>query len=44
MEYGWAFWSGGNTTGLKEVQVHFCNAHGIRIQDLQKRFNFDVLF
>ena len=28
MEYGCAVWSGGNTTGLKEIQDRFCKTHG----------------
>ena len=47
MEYGCAVWSGGNTTGLKEIQDRFCKTHGIWLPDLQKRFDFfdfDSLF
>ena len=43
MKYGCAVWSGGNTTGLKEIQDRFCKTHGIRLPDLQKRFDFLTL-
>ena len=43
MEYGCAVWSGGNTTGLKEIQDRFCKTHGIRLPDLQKCFDFLTL-
>ena len=45
MEYGCAVWSGGNTTGLKEIQDRFCKTHGIPLPDLklQKRFDFLTL-
>ena len=43
MDCGCAFWSGGNTTGLKEIQDRFCKTHGIRLLDLQKRFDFLTL-
>ena len=43
MEYGCAVWSGGNTTGLQEIQNRFCKTHGIRLPDLQKHFDFLTL-
>ena len=43
MEYGCAVWRGGSTTGLKEIEDRFCKTHGIRLPDLQKRFDFLTL-